>query len=250
MEPLHVEHRGSGGPLVLAHGFTQTGRLWGDFGDLLAQRHQLLAVDLPGHAGSADIRADLVEGAERLMAVAASAGQPVDLLGYSLGARFALHGALARPELVRRLVLIGGTPGIADPEARARRRRADERLADELERSGDVEGFLERWLAQPIFATLHRWDLDERRRNQAGGLASSLRRAGTGTQDPLWERLGELKIPVLVVAGAADLRFAETGHQMAAALPAAVLSLVPGAGHSVHLEQPLLTARLVAPFLS
>ena len=52
---LHVEQRGgSGPPLVLLHGFTQTGRLWGTFGDTLAQDHTLVAVDLPGHAGSDD----------------------------------------------------------------------------------------------------------------------------------------------------------------------------------------------------
>jgi len=43
--------------------------------------------------------------------------------------------------------------------------------------------------------------IDERKRNTAAGLASSLRLAGTGTQTPLWDRLGELRMPVLVVTG-------------------------------------------------
>ena len=60
--PLHVEQRGSGsgsGRVVLLHGFTQTARLWGSFGDLLAQDHTLIGIDLPGHAGSDAVRADL-----------------------------------------------------------------------------------------------------------------------------------------------------------------------------------------------
>jgi len=244
---LHAELLGSGPRLVLAHGFTQTGRLWGPFGAALGEHHQLVRVDLPGHGRSADVRADLVEGASLLAAAGGPA--PFDLLGYSLGARLALHVALIRPELVRRLVLIGGTPGIEDPAARAERRRRDEALAGELERSGDLEGFLRRWLAGPMFATLRSPEPAERRRNTPTGLASSLRLAGAGAQDSLWGHLGDLDLPVLIVAGAADARFAAIGARMAAILPAGVLSLVPGAGHPAHLEQPALTSRLVAHFL-
>ena len=49
-------------------------------------------------------------------------------------------------------------------------------------------------------------DLDDRRRNTVAGLASSLRLAGTGTQEPLWDRLGMLTMPVLVLAGERDER--------------------------------------------
>ena len=60
---------------MLLHGFTQTGRLWGPFGDMLARDHTLIAVDLPGHAGSDGVRADLPTTAELVRdAVAASIG--------------------------------------------------------------------------------------------------------------------------------------------------------------------------------
>lgn len=248
MTVLHTETSSRGPRLVLAHGFTQTGRLWGPFGDALAARHELVRVDLPGHAGSTGVQVDLVEGGKLL--VAAGGETPFDLLGYSLGARFALHAGLARPDLVRRLVLIGATAGIEDPAARERRRRHDETLADDLERSGDLAGFLRRWLAAPMFATLRSPDLDERLRNTPAGLASSLRLAGAGTQGPLWEELGRLEVPTLVLAGADDLRFAAAGTRMARALPAGVLSLVPGAGHAAHLQQPALTARIVEQFFA
>jgi 2-succinyl-6-hydroxy-2,4-cyclohexadiene-1-carboxylate synthase len=247
---LHAEASGpvDGPPLVLAHGFTQTGRLWGRFGEVLAAHHRLVRVDLPGHGGSAGVRADLPSAGDLLLAAAPGDG-PVDVLGYSLGARVALHAALRHPGRVRRLVLVGGTPGIEDPAARARRRQRDGELADGLERSGDLEGFLRRWLAAPMFAGLRSPDLAERLRNTAAGLASSLRLAGTGAQEPRWADLPALAVPVLVVAGAADLRFASVGDRMARALPAGALALVPGAGHAAHLEQPDLTARIVLPFL-
>ena len=62
------------------------------------------------------------------------------LVGYSMGGRIALHVALALGARVQRLVLIGGSPGIADVAEREARRDADERLAAEIE-SSTVEEF-------------------------------------------------------------------------------------------------------------
>lgn len=246
-----MEVDGTGPPVVLAHGFTQTGRLWGPFGGALADGHRVVRVDLPGHGGSSTVEADLVAGGDLLAAAGAaeSGGAPFDLVGYSLGARFALHAALARPNLVRRLVVVGGTAGIDDAGARAVRRQRDDDLADQLASSGDVDGFVRRWLAAPMFAGLVTPAPEERRRNTPGGLASSLRLAGTGTQEPLWDRLGEVSAPTLVVVGAGDLRFTAAGRRLVAGLPAAVLSLVPGAGHAAHLQQPALVTLMVRHFL-
>jgi 2-succinyl-6-hydroxy-2,4-cyclohexadiene-1-carboxylate synthase len=167
-----------------------------------------------------------------------------------MGARYALHVALTRPDLVRRLVTIGGTPGIEDAAERAARRAADEALAAGIERDG-VAAFLDRWLAQPMFAGLPPDPdaLADRRRNTAAGLAGSLRLAGTGTQEPLWERLPGLAMPVLVIAGASDEKFAAIGERMAAALPDATFVTVDGAGHAAHLERPDATADAVARWM-
>ncbi len=236
--------------LVLAHGFTQTGRSWGEFGRRLAPGRRLVLVDLPGHGGSDAVRADLPAAGALLAEAAATAagGAPFDLFGYSLGARVALHAALGRPEGLRRLVLLGATGGIEDPAARAAREQRDRAMADELEASGDLEAFLARWLAQPMFAGLEDPGLGERLRNTPAGLASSLRLAGTGTQLPLWGRLGDLACPVLALAGATDVRFARHAARLAAGAPTGAWSLVPGAGHAAHLAQPALTVALVAAF--
>src|SRR4051812_41970803 len=169
-----------------------------------------------------------------------------------MGARFALHLALANPELVERLVLIGGTGGIDDPEARAERTRNDEAMATRLEREG-IDRFLEAWLAQPLFAGLSD-DMqfrDARRENTIDGLAESLRQAGTGSQDPLWSRLEGLDMPVLVVAGADDEKFAAEGARLRESIGAnATLELVPHAGHAAHLEQPAAFLRVLRAFLT
>jgi len=255
---LYAETSGNpdGTPIVLLHGFTQTGRLWGEFGRILGRTHRLVLVDLPGHGGSSAVAVDLVEGAELVAETARVAlggdDLPFDLLGYSLGSRYALHVALGSPGQVARLVLIGATGGMDDPAAAAERRARDEQLARGLETSGDLGAFLRRWLQAPMFAGLadSASGVAERLRNTPEGLASSLRLAGTGTQSPLWGRLGSVESPSLVLAGAADPRFSAHAARLARTLPAAVHSLVPGAGHAAHLHQPAVTARLVTSWLA
>lgn len=228
---------------MLAHGFTQTSRSWGRFADLLATGRTLVPVDLPGHGDASEVRATLEEAGAML----ADACDGADLLGYSLGARVSLHAVLARPHAVRRLVLIGATPGIEDDVAREARRRRDDALAEDAER--DVEAFLRKWVAAPMFAGVADPGMEERRRNTGAGLASSLRLAGTGSQAPLWNRLGEIGCPTLLIAGAGDVRFALSATRMARHMPRAYVSLLPGAGHAAHLEQPDVCAAVVAHFL-
>ena len=251
---LHAELRGTGPPLVLLHGFTQTGRLWGPFGERLAESHTLVAVDLPGHAGSDSVRADLPETAVLVAeAVRAVVGAgPSDVLGYSLGARVALHVVTASNLPVGRVVLIGATAGIDDPAERVRRRAADGALADRLEASDDLEGFMEEWLRGPLFERLpsSAADRTERLRNSATGLAASLRSSGTGAQAPLWDELRHVATPVLALAGADDTRFVAHALRMARTAPQAVASLVPGGGHALHLAQPAQAWRIVEHWLA
>jgi 2-succinyl-6-hydroxy-2,4-cyclohexadiene-1-carboxylate synthase len=249
--PLH--HVAEGGPeglgrVVLVHGFTQTQAAWEPVAAGLRARWRLVRVDLPGHGGSAGVRAGFAEAAGLLGACGGRAAY----VGYSLGGRLCLRLALDRPELVRALVLLGASPGIADPAARAERLAADEALATGVEDDG-VAAFLDRWLAGPLFATLppERAGLPERLANTAAGLASALRLLGAGAQAPLWDRLAGLRCPTLLVAGARDARFAALAAEMAAAIgPTARLALVPGAGHAVHLERPAAVAKLLDGFLA
>jgi len=256
---LHAEIRGKGPGLVLAHGFTQSGRLWGGLDRDLATDHQVVAVDLPGHGGSADVRAGLTDGAALLGAV----GGRADYLGYSMGARYCLHLALARPDLVRRLVLVSGTAGIDDAGERAERRRADEALAERLDPvdggtpEDSVAEFVDRWVANPMFGAVPAAanDLDERRRNTAAGLASSLRLAGTGTQVPLWDRLGDLAVPVLVVTGRRDAKFTGLGRRIVASIGTGPTGAggrhvqIDDADHAPHLQHPGEVAACVREFL-
>lgn len=248
-EPVPGHRRAGDGPsVVLLHGFTQTGLSWTPVAEHLPSSFDLVAPDAPGHGESSDTSSTIAEQARLL-----GERLPVSFhVGYSMGGRTALHVALAYPERVRGLILIGATPGIVDPEERAARRRADDELARRL-LSSPLDDFLEDWLTQPLFRTLSRsaWNLDDRRRNRREGLAASLRLAGTGSQDDLWPRLGGLACPTLLVTGELDLKFTAIARDMVAASPSWVRhEVVPGTGHAVHLEDPQRIAAIVTEFVA
>lgn len=242
---LHVEVRGAGPRLVLVHGFTQTGASWGAVADDLASDHEVVLVDAPGHGGSTATQADLVTTGRLLV----EAGGEATYIGYSMGGRMCLHAALEAPSQVRRLVVLSATGGIDDVDERASRRTADEALAARVEAIG-VAAFLDEWLTQPMFAGVPDGDRADRLANTASGLADSLRRAGTGTQLPLWYRLAELAMPVLVLAGERDAKFRAHASRLTGQIGAnAAMALVPDAGHAAHLEQPNVFLALVRGFL-
>jgi pimeloyl-ACP methyl ester carboxylesterase len=208
----------------------------------LARDHEVVRVDLPGHGHSSSVRAGLEDGALLL----GEAGGRAVYLGYSMGARFCLTLALARPGLVAGLVLISGTAGIDDPDERRARRRADAALADKLDPPDGAPGvpvatFVRRWLDGPLFAGIpaEADGYEERCTNTGPGLASSLRLAGAGTQRPSWAELSALRCPVLIVTGDDDDKFTGLGRRLAISIGGqAVHDVVAGTGHAPHLQRP------------
>jgi len=244
---------GTGAPLALLHGFTGAGSSFDHLRESLGARFHVTAPDLPGHGASPE-----ATGWDDALAElrAALPREPVFLAGYSLGARLALAFALRHPSAVRALLLESGSPGIADPAERQQRRAADEQLAHLAEREG-VAAFVARWEEHPTLAGLRDLPppivaaLRERRlRNSAVGLASALRYLGAGAQRPLWDELPRLRVPTLLLAGERDAKFSAIARGMAERIPGARLALLPGSGHSPHLEAPARYAEAAIGFFS
>ena len=103
---------------------------WSSIAHQLGSSYEVVAIDLPDHAGSTDVHADSLEDAASLLG---ATGGEAAYVGYSLGGRVCLTLALQSPELVTSLALVGATPGIADEDARRDRRRSDNALADRLD---------------------------------------------------------------------------------------------------------------------
>jgi pimeloyl-ACP methyl ester carboxylesterase len=177
-------------------------------------------------------------------------------VGYSMGGRLLLHQALDVTQgtvpLVTRwpaLVLVGVSAGVDDPQAR---RAADEELAAWME-GHTIEEVVERWEASPVFAT----QSEELRAAQRPGrlshdppaLAADLRRFGQGAMPPVWDRLSELELPVLCLAGALDETYVAAGRRMATLLPRGTFRTIPRGGHAPQLEAPDAVATELAAFL-
>ncbi len=234
--------------IVLLHGFGGTRHAWdGVVAHLDAQRYRPLALDLPGHGSAAAVPGPITFGGCVQDVLDRSPGR-FTLCGYSLGGRVALLLALTAPARVERLVLVSSTAGIEDPAEREQRRRAEERLAGELE-TIPYERFIERWRSQPLFADeppqVAELAREDQRRNSPGPLAGALRGLGTGEMESLWGRLGELPMPVALVAGSHDQKFLAIARRMQERIPQARLHVLEG-GHALALECPGAVAEVLA----
>ena len=237
--------------IVLLHGFGGTRRAWDRVAALLdRERYLPLAIDLPGHGQAADAPRPITFRGCVDHVLELAPGR-FGLCGYSLGGRVALHVALQAPECVSRLVIVAANPGIEDERERERRRADDRRIADDLE-CRPFEDFIERWRTQPLFAEdppeVGALAREDQRRNRPDALAAVMRGIGAGEMEPLWGRLGELRMPVSVIVGERDRKFAEIGSRMVREIPGGRLILAAG-GHGLPLENPLAIAReLEAPY--
>ncbi|MFN2250860.1 MAG: 2-succinyl-6-hydroxy-2,4-cyclohexadiene-1-carboxylate synthase [Anaerolineae bacterium] len=247
-------------PLVLLHGFTGDATTWSGLVPHLGSAREVYAIDLVGHGDSPDpgepgsytIAATVQSVAAAWARTAAGAAH---WLGYSMGGRVALNLAMARPDLVASLTLVGASPGIGDAVARRERVAADEELASFIETEG-VPAFVDRWMAHPLFASQGKLGpghlaraREQRLRNRGRAMSLTLRGMGTGAMEPVGERLPELELPVLLVTGADDAKFCRLAREMEERLPAAQRAVLPHAGHAVHVEAPDALAVVVNRFL-
>ena len=101
---------GQGPPLVLVHGLGGSAANWCELIPLVAERHRVVAPDLPGHGGSEPLPAvsGLQPFADRVAAVMEREGiDRAPVVGHSLGGLVVLRLALRRPEFVSAIVLAG-----------------------------------------------------------------------------------------------------------------------------------------------
>jgi 2-succinyl-6-hydroxy-2,4-cyclohexadiene-1-carboxylate synthase len=258
---LHVEIDGDGPPLLLLHGFTGSSRSWDELIPALASRARIIRVDLIGHGQSPSppetARYTLDRAVDDLVGLLDQLGlSTLDLLGYSMGGRVALHFAVREPRRLRRLILESASPGIEDKNERARRGHSDDALADRI-LSGGLPAFVDEWERQPLLLPAAHVQPQAREKqhalrlqNNPLGLANSLRGMGTGQQRPLWSALPDLVLPVSLIVGQNDTRYCAVAQRMHTLLPRAEVTVVADAGHTVHWDQPGVFVKTVQCALS
>lgn len=251
---LHPAAAPDGRPaLLIAHGLYGSARNWGVIARRLADRRDVLAVDMRNHGesphvpthGYPDLAADLAE------VIAARGPAPMDVLGHSMGGKAAMVLALTQGALIRRLVVADIAPvAYAHDQTRhieamealdltgvTTRGEADRRLAETVEDDGLRAFFLQ---SLDLKATPPRWRL-----NFATLRAEMPRIVG-------WpeELRGRFDGPALFLTGA-DSHYVRPEHRdrIRALFPAARFAKIPGAGHWLHAEKPREFEETVRVFL-
>jgi len=249
---LHVRTFGSGPSLVALHGFTLTGAQFESAATQLSRT--IHAPDLPGHGFSAGESAGFSSTVSTVASIVSTFDSEAPLLGYSMGARIALAVAIGQPESLPALIVISGTPGIDDGTQRNKRIVSDAALLETL-RSQPVEQFLETWTSSGITNTSHlqdsvqATDRNVREQNTSSGLADALAGLGQGVQPSLWSRLDRLTMPVLLVFGERDAKYADVARRMSQSIPDCNVMQIAAAGHNPLLDAPEETYGGISAFL-
>ncbi len=252
---LHFEAAGTGAQtVVFLHGLFLSGLMWSAQMRALSPAYRCMALDFRGQGRSAVSLDgyDMDTLARDVAGVVARLGAPVHLAGAGMGGFVALRVAARRPELVRSLALVGTS---AEPEPAEDVFR--QRLMSQIGRVAGlrpVVGGLMRQLFGPAFladpARAAERDAWRARllANDRRGAARALR--GVLERRDVSEALHRLRVPTLVMAGEEDAAVDPVRSQrLHAAIPGSRLLLVPGAGHSLPIEQPGATSEALRTVL-
>jgi pimeloyl-ACP methyl ester carboxylesterase len=234
--------------VLLLHAGIADSRMWApQAAALAAAGHRPIAPDLPGFGET-----PLEPGEVDYVAFAAGALDGTGaVVGCSFGGRIALELALARPELVERLVLIGAGLGDWDWSDEARAGFAEEETA--LER-GDLRAAAasqaEMWLADDAAPAVRQLTVEMTLRSYELQLPVEDRVEARWPEPAARDRLAEIGSPTLVVVGTEDVPdIAAVADLLAAGIPGARRETIAGAGHLPSLERPDELNRLLLEFL-
>jgi pimeloyl-ACP methyl ester carboxylesterase len=247
---LFVEERGDGPVVLLAHGMWCDGGMFADLARELASDHRVLVPDLRGHGRSSvpsaqwsigDLSDDLARLLDRLRI------DRVTLLGFSMGGMAAVDFALRFGARLNGLALVGTSAAAEEPVRIAEIRT----LAKIIQVLGPPR-FLAREAAKTTFSAgfrksapvvVERWESAIRAMSRPA-LIQALR--AVAGRPSLLDRLGEIEVPALIIAGGADRvlkpRWSNAMHRQ---LRRSNLVVYPGVGHAVPIEKPAAVAALV-----
>jgi pimeloyl-ACP methyl ester carboxylesterase len=231
------ETEGTGDPLVLLHGGLCTNDTWGSLRADLAAAYRVLLPERRAHGHTPDVGGPL---SYRDMADDTAAfleevvGGAAHLVGWSDGGVVALLVAVARPDLVRSVVVIGAN---FRPAAEC---SVEPRMLDAMTPDGpDMAFFRELYEAVAPDGADH-WPV-------VVAKATEMWR----TQPTLTaEELGRIQAPTLVMVGDDDMMTLEHTTALYRAIPDSRLAVVPGASHLVPLEKPAFVNRLILEHLA
>jgi len=253
---LAFTDRGAGPVVVLLHGFPLSRAMWDRQVEALSANYRVIAPDLRGHGESpapdgaytmesmADDVVDLLDGL--------GIEDPVVLGGLSMGGYVSLALTLKNPARVRGLMLLDTKAEADSTEAAEGREKSAKAVLEAGNPGSVVEAMVPKLFAEatikknPALVESFRTLMNK---TPAAGVAGALR--GMAVRPEQTGRLGEIKIPTLVIVGEHDAITPPDGaRRMADALPAGKIEVIPGAGHLAPCENPEAVNAAILKFLS
>ena len=216
---LHVQRSGSGAPaLVFVHGLGGTTATWDGVVAAMSPRHLTVTVDLLGHGASPVPDDPALYTRDAALAdlddVLATIDGPAVLVGHSLGGYLSLAHAATRPGGVVGIAVLNTGPGFRDPEKR------------------------EAW--------------NERSRRNAHRFGVPVQATNLNLQEDsvVMERLAEMTVPTLVLAGALDREeYTVSGQYLERKMPNAHLEVIEGGEHNMQETHPAEVAAAIEQWL-
>jgi 2-hydroxy-6-oxonona-2,4-dienedioate hydrolase len=246
---LNHIRQGEGEPVVLLHGLFGGSRYWKSLMAFLSDEFEVIALDLPGFARSADVSVpnNVSEYGSAVLTFLESLGlESFNILGHSLGGAIAQQMAIEYPNRIDRLVAYATKPALLDEDRFESFEKTMERVLtsdiDDVVRA-QAANWLEAGTDTPNFALC----LDASQGVTSKSAAACLQAIrGWDVRD----RLYEVKIPVLIVSGDRDSSVSlETLIDEKQAFSNGQLSILPGCAHMAHLESPACFNLTVGEFL-
>ncbi len=245
--------------IILLHGFMGSGQGFQTVISLLKPFCNPVTIDLLGHGRTDGTNSfhqfEVNKQIEDLHQIITEITKEATLLyGYSMGGRLALRYALKHPESIRALILESTHYGLENEHEMKQRRQLDEKRAKAIE--DDFPSFIREWQMLPLFQggtkpsekTTNPYPAIQQQQYPEQ-IANSLRGFGAGQMPSVKNRLSELALPVLLLAGAADEKYTSIACQMHKELPESTISIIPDAGHRVHTDHPQAIVSAVKAFV-
>jgi len=249
---IKLRVQGQGAPVVMSHALGLDGRMWDALASSLASGHEVLRFDHRGHGGSAVPAGpyridDLVDDAARV--IREWGRGPVVFVGLSMGGMVAQGLAIRHPELVKALVLANTTAQYPQAGRAVMAERIQKVQAGGL--AAIEESVIERFFDAPFRAAqpdVVRRVREVLQRTDATGYAACCH-AVAGVD---WlARLGEIRCPTLVIAGAEDVGTpVAMAQQLVQGIAGATLEVIAAAAHLSVLEQPAAFEKAVRGLLA
>jgi 3-oxoadipate enol-lactonase len=254
---LYYEEHGTGPEtIVFAHGLLWSGRMFEAQVNALKQRYRCITFDFPGQG-----RSEVTSRGYDMDSLAADAAllinelnaKPCHFAGLSMGGFVAMRMGIDYPDLVRSLILMETSADPEPPENVPRYR---------------LLSFISRWLSVRLIAgkamqimfgqaflndTARREQCEQWRgyllANNQTGIARAL--AGVIEREGVYEKLGRIKAPTLVIVGEQDVATVPAkAERIQGAIPGARLVRIPNAGHTSTVEEPEAVSRAIEQFLA